>query len=60
MKVTTISKRKFRELQPLILGQEICNSESEVFNLNIRGEHKVLKVLKEQSGEYYANKLYTV
>ena len=35
MKVTTISKRKFRELQPLILGQEICNSESEVFYISV-------------------------
>ncbi len=60
MKVTTISKRKFRELQPLQLGQEICNSESKILDFRIRGEHKILKVLNEQDGEYYATKLYTV
>lgn len=60
MKVTTISKKRYRELQQLQLGEEICNSESTIYDLRIRREHKVLKVLNELEGDYYANKLYTV
>lgn len=60
MKVTTISKRKYRELQKVQLEEGICNSESIIYDIHIRGERKILKELKEKEGEYYANKLYTV
>lgn len=60
MKVTTISKRKYRELQRLPLDEGVCNSESIIYNLNIRGERKILKELKDKEGEYYATKMYTV
>lgn len=59
MKVTTISKRKYRELKRLQLDDGICNSESIVYDLHIRGEHKVLKEIKEKDGEYFATKMYT-
>lgn len=60
MKVTTISKKKYKELHKLVLEDGICNSESIVYDINIRGERKILKELKEKEGEYYATKLYTV
>jgi len=60
MKVTVISKKEFENLQPLELGSEVCNSESRVCHFWVNGEHKVLKILNELEGEYFAFKMYTI
>ena len=60
MKVTVISKKEFENLQALELGSEVCNSESRVCHFWVNGEHKVLKILNELEGEYFAFKMYTI
>lgn len=60
MKVTTISKKEYDNLQSLRLGQAICNSEGKIYDIWTNGEHKVLKILNELEGEYFAFKMYTI
>lgn len=60
MKVITLSKRKFENLEPLKLSREVLSTESQVFNFNYQGKEKVIKKLFYQEGDIFANKLYTL
>ena len=58
--VITISKKKFETLEPLKLSRGVFNTEAEIYDFPYRGQIKVLKRLFHQSGEVFANKLYTL
>lgn len=60
MKTINISKKKFDNLEKLQLPNDIMNSESQIYELNYRGQLKLLKKLYMSDGESFANKLYTV
>lgn len=60
MKVITLSKKKFEELEPLKLSSKIYNTEGNLYEYNYRGQPKILKKLFHQSGTIFANKLYTI
>ena len=60
MKVITLSKRKFENLEPLKLSREVLSTEAQVFNFNHQGNPKVIKKLFYQEGDVFANKLYTL
>lgn len=60
MNVISISKKKFAELMPLTLAKEVMNAESTIYDFQYRGEHKILKELRNLSGSIFATKLYTI
>jgi serine/threonine protein kinase len=60
MKVISVSKSKFEQLEPLKLSKETFNTEGNVYEFNYRGNPKVLKRLFHQSGTVFANKLFTL
>lgn len=60
MKVISLSQRKFKELTPLELPKEIYNTEAKMFNFRYKGKDAILKKLYLQSGQIFANKLYTI
>ena len=60
MNVISISKKKFAELMPLTLAKEVMNAESTIYDFQYRGEHKILKELRNLSGPIFATKLYTI
>lgn len=60
MKVITLSKRKFENLERIKLSREVLSTESLVFHYNSQGNEKVIKKLFYQEGEIFANKLYTL
>ena len=47
MKVINISKRKFKDLNPLFLHKEIINTEAVMYDFSYKNEEKVLAKLKE-------------
>lgn len=60
MKTISLSKKIFDSLPYLELGEDVCNWESDIFDYTYKGKPKVLKVLHENFGRQFANKLYTV
>ncbi len=60
MDVIAISKKKFRELEPLKLSKMVFNTEGIIYNFNYQGQPKILKTLFHNNGIIFANKLYTV
>lgn len=60
MKIISLSQRKFKELTPLELPREIINTEAKIFSFKYKGENKIFKRLYLQSGQAFANKLYTL
>ncbi|MBQ9072235.1 MAG: hypothetical protein IJY25_03690 [Bacilli bacterium] len=60
MKIISLSKKKFEELQELKLSREIFNTEAKIYDFNYRGDKKVLKTLYTLNGYTFANKLYTL
>lgn len=60
MKIISISKKKFEELEKLDLSREIFNEEGTIYDFNYRGAKKVLKVLHTLNGYTFPNKLYTI
>lgn len=60
MKVISLSQRKFKELTPLELPKEIYNTEAKMFNFRYKGKDAIFKKLYWQSGQIFANKLYTL
>ena len=60
MRVTTLSKRAFENLEPLALSREVLNTESVILKYSDRGKPKIIKRLFYQDGEIFANKLYTL
>lgn len=60
MKIISISKKKFEELEQLKLSREIFNTEGTIYDFNYRGNKKVLKTLYTLNGYTFANKLYTI
>ena len=60
MKVTTLSKRAFENLEPLVLSRGILNTEACMLKYTDKGIPKVIKRLFYQDGEVFANKLYTL
>lgn len=60
MKIISLSKSRFEQLEKLKLSKEIRNTESIVYDFNYRGDEKVLKTLYLLNGSTFANKLYTI
>lgn len=60
MKIISLSKKKFNELQKLNLSREIFNTEGIIYDFEHRGEKKILKTLYTLNGYRFANKLYTI
>lgn len=60
MKTISLSKKIFDSLPYLELGEDVCNWESDIFDYTYKGKPKILKVLHENFGRQFANKLYTV
>lgn len=60
MKIISMSQRKFKELIPLELPKEVFNTEAEIYDFRYKGQDKVFKRLYHQSGQVFANKLYTI
>lgn len=60
MKTISLSERNFKKLTPLKLSKEILNTEAQMFNFRYKDEDKVFKRLYYQSGQTFANKLYTL
>ena len=60
MKVISLSQKKFKEMTPLELPKEIFNTEAKIFDFKHKNENKVFKRLYQQSGQAFANKLYTL
>jgi len=60
MKTINISEKRLASLEPLKLSKNVFNTESCVYNLDYRGTKKVLKILFNDKGPLFANKLYTV
>lgn len=60
MKIITLSKSKFEQLEPLKLSKESTNTEGRIYDFNYRGAHKIIKKLHYESGKVFANKLYTI
>ena len=60
MKIITLSKKRFEELEKIRLSKEIFNTEAAIYDFNYRGENKILKSLYTLNGPTFANKLYTI
>lgn len=60
MNIISISTKEFAELMPLTLAKEVMNAESTIYDFQYRGEHKILKELRNLSGPIFATKLYTI
>ena len=61
MKTIDISKRKFSNLQPLILSNKIVNTEAVIYHFRYSSDYDgVLKKLYLSSGNVFASKLYTI
>jgi len=60
MKIISLSKKRFEELDELKLSREIFNTEAKIYDFEYRGDKKVLKTLYSQNGHVFANKLYTL
>ena len=60
MKIISLSKKKFGELEELKLSREIFNTEAKIYDFNFRGNPKVLNTLYTLNGYTFANKLYTL
>ena len=60
MKIISISKKKFEELEHIILSKDVFNTEAKIYDFNYKGEDKILKSLYTLNGHIFANKLYTL
>lgn len=60
MKIISLSKKRFSELEELKLSREIFNTEAKIYDFDYRGNKKVLKTLFTLNGYVFANKLYTL
>lgn len=60
MKVISVSKKRFRELNQVVLSKNITNTEAKILDFNYRNEDKILKALYYLEGPIFANKLYTI
>ena len=60
MKIISISKKAFANLEPLKLSRETVNTEGIIYDFNYMGNEKVLKTLYTLNGATFANKLYTL
>ena len=60
MKIISISRKKFEELENLKLDKEVFKSEADVYDFEYKGESKILKSLYTLNGYTFANKLYTL
>lgn len=60
MKIISISKKKFEELEKLNLSRDVFNTEGTIYNFDYRGNKKILKTLYMLNGYTFANKLYTI
>lgn len=60
MKAITISKKRFEDLEPLVLDRGILNTEGELYQFTYQRNSKVVKKLYLDSGITFANKLYTL
>ena len=60
MKIITLSKKKFKELEKISLSREIFNTEGILYDFNYKGDKKILKKLYILNGSVFANKLYTL
>ena len=45
MKIISISKKKFEELEHIILSKDVFNTEAKIYDFNYKGEDKILKSL---------------
>lgn len=60
MKTINISEKRLCSLEPLKLSKHVFSTESRVYNLDYRGSKKVVKILFNDKGPLFAQKLYTV
>ena len=60
MKIITISKKKYKDLQLLDLPREVCNTEARIYDYEHQGQKKIIKNLYLCEGEMFGSKLYTV
>lgn len=60
MNVISISKKRFNELQPIVLSKKILCSEGDLYEFDYRGNKKMVKKFYHQNGQVFANKLYTI
>ena len=61
MKTIDISKKKFSNLQPLVLSNKIVNTEAVIYHFRYSSDYDgVLKKLYLSSGNVFASKLYTI
>ncbi len=60
MNIITLSKKQFEKLTPLTLSKEVINTEGKIYKFTYKRQEKVLKKLFWQSGNIFANKLYTL
>lgn len=60
MKVISISKKKFDQLNQIILSKNVTNTEAKILDFNYRNQDKILKALYHLEGSVFANKLYTI
>lgn len=60
MKIIELSNKKFSTLSHLKIYKGVFNTEAEMFLMDYKRQTKVVKSLYHQSGEVFANKLYTV
>lgn len=60
MEIISMSKNKFDKLKPIILPNNVCNTECDLFHYRYRNKEKALKKLYLTGGNNFGNKLYTI
>ena len=60
MEIVSISKNKFDNLKPLILPNDIRNTECDLFHFRYSNRDMILKKLYFTNGNSFGNKLYTL
>lgn len=60
MKIISISKERFNQLEKLQLSKDVINTEGIIYDFNYSGENKILKKLYKLNENIFANKLYTL
>ena len=60
MKVTSISRKAFERLEPLVLSKNVRNTEAVIYNFPAKKEEKIFKKLHYRQGAVFGNKLFTI
>ena len=64
MKIRSYTVREFRKLKKMVLDPSISHSECELFIIEDKEywkkHHTLVKHFKQNNGEYFSNKLYTI